>query len=224
MPPKFIIAIASGTGGIAPSLMHLAQGFVKQNPDVPGLFYYFGVMIFFALGAVVALLFAETNAKKAFFLGIGLPALIATAQSQGTDKTVSLNLIPSAYAQQANTLSAPSVAASAPPLQQVKFRAANECKSCELWFEDASGIVISKHILDATANAKLINIPKGSKSVAVFDQKTNMLSIDLTKHTAPALTIEFDRKYNPWKDLRRGLGDYGLKSYDAVVELKPTAP
>lgn len=38
MPTPLVVALASGTGGIAPSLVHLAQGFLKQSPDVPGLF------------------------------------------------------------------------------------------------------------------------------------------------------------------------------------------
>ena len=89
-----LIALAAGIGGIAPNLVNLAQGFTGDAPYLPGFIYYVGVAIFFGLGASVALIFAETDHRKAFILGISLPALIAAVQTQQPLKIRSTDLKP----------------------------------------------------------------------------------------------------------------------------------
>lgn len=211
MPTPLIVALASGTGGIAPSLVHLAQGFVKQSPDVPGPFYFIGVGIFFILGALVAYFFAETNARKAFFLGIGLPALIATAQTQGPQKSMVGGFISTAYAQ---TVPAPSARPEA-----LRFKRSTECKECEVWFADRDGKIISKQLLEGTQGVQAIRVPKEAAAVGVADPKSNFELFQLPKQTDAPPTLEFDRKYSPLNDLRRGLGDYNVRSYDPQLKL-----
>jgi len=216
MTSKLTIALAAGTGGIAPSLVHLAQGFIKSNPDVPGFFYFVGVAIFFGLGALVAFFFAETEAKKAFFLGIGLPALIATAQAQGPLKSAFTHLIPSAYAQA--TVPVPPVASERQP--KLSFKPSTDCKECEIWFTNSAGTVISKQMLDSSTNSSAIAIPKGASKFGVADPKSNFKLVPVPEVSNTPVTIEFERKYSPLNDLRRGLGDYNIKSYDADIQIK----
>ena len=213
MPAPLVVALASGTGGIAPSLVHLAQGFVKQITEVPGPLYFVGVGIFFLLGALVAYFFAETNARKAFFLGIGLPALIATAQTTGTPRNLVAAFIPSAHAQAAPT---PPAAATA---EALRFRAGTECNQCELWFADPRGKIISKQVLEPAKGVQAIEVPKGAAAVGVADPKSNFELFQLPKRADAPPTITFDRKYSPLNDLRRGLGDYNIRSYDAQLKL-----
>jgi hypothetical protein len=211
MPTPLVVALASGTGGIAPSLVHLAQGFLKQSPDVPGLFYFVGVGIFFVLGCLVACFFAETNAKKAFFLGIGLPALIATAQTQGPPKNLVEGLIPPAYAQ--------ALPASSAKPDALRFRPITDCKECEVWFADRDGRIISKQMVEPSQRVQAIEVPKGAAAVGVSDPKTNFELFQLPRPGDVPPTITFDRKYSPLKDLRRGLGDYNIRSYDSELKL-----
>lgn len=212
MPVQLLIAVSAGVGGVAPSLVHLAQGFLKPIPEVPGPFYFVGVGIFFLLGALVAFSFAETNARKAFFLGIGLPALVATAQTQGIPKNIALSLIPSAYAQ---------ISDASPPntrFSSITFKPAVECKGCELWFTDSDGKVIAKEILGATPTPRQVIVPKEATAFGVADPKSNFRLVPVPKDSPGEIAVEFDRKYSPLKDLRRGLGDYDLKAYDPNVK------
>jgi hypothetical protein len=209
MSDKLIIALSAGTGGIAPSLIHLAQGFLKINPDIPGFFYYVGIAIFFLLGALVAIFLSETEVKRAFFLGIGLPALIATSQNQGP--VVTASLISSSYAQ---TLSQPF---SAVPPAKLNFNPAGDCNNCEIWFTNAAGDVIAKQIVNS-AIVNMIQIPKGSIQFGVFDSTANIKYFPLPVNSS--VTIELHRTYRPMKDLLRGLGAYNLKSYDADIRIK----
>jgi len=212
MTSKLTIAMAAGTGGIAPSVVHLAQGFIKSSPDIPGVFFYIGLTIFFGLGALVALLFAETDPRKAFFLGVGLPALIATAQTQGPVKTVSL--VSYAYAQVSP------ISPTAPRIQpMISFRSITDCKGCEIWFADSDGKIISKEVLNSPEKLSVIMVPVKASKFGVSDPKSNFTLVPVPKHSKSDVIVEFDRKYSPLNDLRRGLGDYDLKSYDTNIEL-----
>jgi len=216
MASKLIIAAAAGSGGIAPSLVHLAQGFVQANPDIPGFFYFVGVAIFFVLGSLVAFFFAETQAKKAFFLGIGLPAIVATAQLPASGKVAQASIIPTAHAQAS---AAPAAAASA-AAAQLHFKPETDCKDCEIWFANAEGTVIAKQVLTTPNHATAIAVPKGATQFGVADPKSNFKLHAVPRAASAPLTIEFSRSYNALNDLRRGLGNYSLKSYDASVKVK----
>jgi hypothetical protein len=74
-----LMGLAGGIGGASSNLLDLARHLTASNPVPPGILWIVGTLIFFGLGAAVAMVFQETDSKKAFFLGIGLPALIAAA-------------------------------------------------------------------------------------------------------------------------------------------------
>lgn len=227
MNPKLFVAIAAGTGGIAPNLIHLGQGMLQQLPTaIPGLMYFGGMSIFFGLGAMVAMFFAETNARKAFLLGIGLPALIATAQNHPGRKVGLMDLFPTAYAQSPAAIpSIPPASSSAVSIPErrvaISVELGFECKGCELWFADSTGQVLTKNVL-ASQNifAKTWTIPSQAKKVAIIDPKSNARFVSIPQDSGATVNIEFDRKYSPWSDFRRGLGAYDLKSYEQVIEIK----
>ena len=76
MKQRFPILFAAAFGGISPNLLRLAVSLMGENPRLPELTYLLGLSIFAIMGAVVAWIWEETDFKKAFYLGIGLPALI----------------------------------------------------------------------------------------------------------------------------------------------------
>lgn len=57
-----------------------------------------GVMLFAFMGAATALALGETDAKKALFLGLGLPAMFQSAAQDVSTATVRIDLAPIAYA------------------------------------------------------------------------------------------------------------------------------
>ncbi len=216
MLSQLIVLLAAGVGGVAPNLINLAQGFIKESPDVPGPFYFVGVAIFFALGAVVAFVFAETNARKAFFLGIALPALVTTAQTHGVPKAMASAVIPSAQAQPLPRV----VRVADSNATTIRLKSASDCSGCEIWFADAGGKIIAKQVLQGPQARQAIAVPKEAASVGIADPKSNFKLLDVPRSGAPNLTIVFERTYSPIRDLQRGLGDYSVKSYDARVKWK----
>lgn len=76
MKEKLPILFAAAFGGISPNLLRLAVNLMGENPVLPELTYVVGLAIFALMGSIVAWIWEETDFKKAFYLGIGLPAVI----------------------------------------------------------------------------------------------------------------------------------------------------
>lgn len=228
MDPKILAAVAAGTGGISPHLLHLAQSMIKQQVDaIPGPMFFGGVLIFFTLGAAVAVVFAETIPRKAFVLGIGLPALLTTLQSQPGAKIGLADLVPSAYAQQSpQPAPAPSPASPASaPVSKLQLtlnaQSVNDCKGCEVWFADASGQILSKNFIPPQSlGVKTWSVPQSAMKFAIVDPKSNARFVPLPQATEGTLSVDFERRYSAWNDFRRGLGALDLKAYEQVVEIK----
>lgn len=89
--------LAAGFGGIAPNLLRLATDLMTGSA-LPGLSYILGMMIFAFIGGVTALALGELEARKAFFLGLGLPAMLQATVQDVSSSQVSLEMFPSAYA------------------------------------------------------------------------------------------------------------------------------
>jgi len=73
---KTSILLSAAFGGISPNLFRLAVTLTQPNAELPQPTYFLGLLIFALMGAGVAYIWEETNLKKAFYLGLGLPAFI----------------------------------------------------------------------------------------------------------------------------------------------------
>ena len=147
---------------------------------------------------------------------MGLPALVATVQTQGSLKSAFVDIVPSAYAQPAAPIDLSAGAAAA----KLNFKSSSECKGCEIWFADSAGTVISKQILKTSSEPSQIVVPKGAASFGVADPKSNFRLVPLPRDTSAPVSVEFSRKYSPLSDLRRGLGNYDIKSYDSNIQFR----
>jgi hypothetical protein len=79
--------IAAGLGAASPSLLRLAIG-LQAGEAPPEATYVIGLAIFVVLGCLVGWFFDERDLKKAFYTGIGLPALLqlgVTANQRAND-------------------------------------------------------------------------------------------------------------------------------------------
>ncbi|MCP4201150.1 MAG: hypothetical protein GY769_04370 [bacterium] len=74
MDPRIAVALAGGFGGVAPNIFRVASR-LTGGADLPGASYLIGMLMFSLMGAAIALAFEERELKKAFFLGLGLPAM-----------------------------------------------------------------------------------------------------------------------------------------------------
>ncbi len=73
---KLPVLLSAAFGGISPNLFRLAVNLTQPNAELPQPTYFLGLLIFALMGAGVAYIWEENNLKKAFYLGLGLPAFI----------------------------------------------------------------------------------------------------------------------------------------------------
>ena len=97
MNPKFGIGLSAAFGGIAPNLFRVATE-LTGGKGLPEWSYVIGVLMFASIGAATALAFGENDSKKAFFLGLGLPALFQSAAQDVSTAAARLQLTPVVYA------------------------------------------------------------------------------------------------------------------------------
>lgn len=93
LPAWLLIALAAGFGGVAPNVFRLGAD-LQAGAPMPDPSYFIGVAVFFVVGAAVALAFEEDNAKKAFFLGLSLPAMFQSGVADATATGVASLLNP----------------------------------------------------------------------------------------------------------------------------------
>lgn len=95
---KWIIC-AGAFGGIAPNVFRMGTN-LTAGKELPDVSYLIGVLIFAGMGAGIAAAFQESDPKKAFFLGLSLPAMFQSSVadlSSSPARTAEL-FFPSAYA------------------------------------------------------------------------------------------------------------------------------
>jgi hypothetical protein len=229
---QFLIAAAAGIGGISPNLVNLAQGLTGGGIDVPGLLYWLGVVIFFVLGAAVALIFSETTHSKAFFLGVSLPAFIAAAQTQHGlsvpvakppgQQTSLLSFVSESHAQQAPpAATSPGTAAKEP--RTVTIQPMQPCAQCELWFYDPNTNVLEKKLIPNLAQQITVEVPPGATQFGIWNKEINPRLWVLPKDPGVSPEYQFGYDYKALNDLKRGLGDYKVRPYDPRLLRGPVA-
>jgi hypothetical protein len=82
---RALIALTAGFGGISPNVLQLAIDLVGRNKvDYLVPTFALGLVILAAMGAGIALVWGETDHKRAYYLGLGLPSLIQVAVASAT--------------------------------------------------------------------------------------------------------------------------------------------
>src|SRR6266852_1398137 len=93
-----LIFVTGAFGGIAPILLQLAidltQG--RRKVDAIGLSILIGMLIYAVLGGGLSLIWKESDLKKVFYIGLGLPSLLTIASGNITAPQQPTNPIPPA--------------------------------------------------------------------------------------------------------------------------------
>lgn len=86
MNKKAAIALTAGFGGISPNVLKIALALTGKNKVDASvdLGYGIGLLLFAILGAGVALIWRETDFRRAFYLGLGLPSLMQVGLTGAT--------------------------------------------------------------------------------------------------------------------------------------------
>ena len=213
MKKKIGIGLAAGFGGIAPNVFRVASELMGGR-GAPEASYVIGVLIFMGIGAATALAFGETDSKKAFFLGLGLPAMFQSAAQDVSTAAARLEFSPVAYAAE---LEEPERDVSvawrgevAPESFSLIYRGADEKRRVKDDFLDPEEFVRDYAPLWATGAQVVIgDVLNGPRSEWVdFEPGGEPLRFVLTVQP------------KGWSGLKKAVGIRGVDEYEVTLELE----
>ena len=232
------IVFAGGFGGIAPSLLDRARALYNgevvavwlTEPEyiwISMLCVAAAMLIYFIIGAVVAVLSKEEVLHKAMLLGIGAPALIMAAfnpigdrakdkEAQPQRASMRFTLFPLAFAQEQPS----------DPRKQLDVILKSEgCVGCSVDVRDADGSVLKSVPLPAGSTTAKVAIPQGADALVLSGQNTNTAVVPLDSIAPPAAgqkspTLDIARDRNFWNDFSRSLGNQAARPYDFRVTIQ----
>lgn len=207
------VLLSGAFGGIAPNLLFLGMS-LTQGRGLPEASFLVGLMLFGAMGAIVTRIWGETELKRAFYLGLGLPALVQVGGNTiaGADMSASLAgakfaLISSAYAQEnpiaGRTLTITTDGDASKNDYIVEFKS------------EQPGTVTTKKLSVPTSSP--INVPPDAYTITI--KKGNSVSNELKLSTTPnsSMSIKASLKKNTWSGLKQAFGVKNVAKYDLKI-------
>jgi hypothetical protein len=203
--------VSGGLGGIAPPVIALAIDLAYRHAHLPEWSFWLGVLLFFVIGAGVVHVFAENVGRKAFFLGLGLPALVhgSIQDASGVPglTTGLLNVSRSAYAEMIS-----------PPGQRVILAPnAGMDQPYNVDILSAEGSPIGSVHVGRPDQLNMLTLPEGSSYLRLQSQSSESIKIPLTGGPAKVTGFKIGLEETPWSGLRRALGFRNVKPYQFSV-------
>ena len=185
------------------------------------------MLIYFSIGAVVAVLSKEEVPHKAMLIGVGAPALIMAALNPNGDRAkneqtrpqqanVRFTFFPSAFAQEQ--------AGDAQGQRDVILKPEG-CVGCSVEIRGADGTVLKSVPLPSDSTKATVTIPQGADTLVLSGQNTNTAVVPLDSVVPAAAgqkspTLDITRDRNFWNDFSRSMGNQSARPYDFRVTIQ----
>lgn len=211
MDPRISVALAAGFGGVAPNVFRLATK-MTAGDGAPEISYLIGMLIFAAMGAAVALAFEERELKKAFFLGLGLPAMFQSGVNDISSAANSAWLVtPAVYASESEQ-----------PPREITLRLEN-VPPFDVIFSAYDGKRKELFTVAEPGKEEKLNAPGWARSfVVVIGSATS----EPTKIPPPdeAAFFRVRIKRSAWSGLKQSVGVKGVSSFNVLVTREKEEP
>ena len=221
------VLVAGGLGGVFTSVYDKAGWLVAGETPMWTIGQWLGLLVFFGMGAGVVWLFEEPNRKKAFLLGLGLPAFLTVAQtsagpgspSVATALLPQIEAFPTAHAQEptGEEPGEPDSARGQPPSPRTLTITPMDGEPCPegllRFYEETRGL----GEVSLGGCEEPVEVPAGATHMEIVIPQANPNRFELVD--GDGVEYELRAVYSFWNDLRSGLGARNLRAYD--VELKP---
>lgn len=238
MKQDHLALVAGGAGGIFTSVYDKAWWLIEGETPIWSFGQLLGLFVFFVLGGGLAWLFEEDNRRKAFFLGLGLPAFLTAAQTQGTPPSGQIEVAPAAE-QSSALLPGFALFATAHAQERVEEPPAEPTAEAttggrppamngkRMIIESAADHPCPKGTLRFYAElqelrtiplascGEAIEVPLEATHFGISTRDANPNRFELRE--AGVATYELRYEYNFWTDFRAGLGARDLRAYDLLL-------
>ncbi len=222
MNKRFILLVGA-FGGVLPTLGKLAMELQAGRP-FPDPTYWVGLTIWALCGAVVAIVWGETDLKKVLYLGVGLPSLIQfnVANLQGLPKTAPVadesasyaprfEWISSAYAQQTGDCSGRTI-------RLVLSNTSPLDRGYRVLFYAADSSFLSK--VAVSSGQQAVSVPPSATSFAVQYHGAHSGTIRLGSKPGAQLQLHVDVKRKSWSGFLRAIGAQPTTEYVVVANVR----
>jgi hypothetical protein len=237
--------LAAAFGGASPNLIFLAVVLTKPGAELPMGTFYLGVLLYAAMGAVMAWVWEEASLKKAFYIGLGLPAFIQAnlgnisaeyAKPQPVTHA-SFSIFGSAYAQEAPTNIPATTTTTVRPgiirASAVETNVTNRVlqvlpsptlSDYNLYLYSMDGKVLGRRFIGANRTNNIL-VPSGAQRLVIESRQFEPVPMALPVNWTNALTsVEIKPQKRMWSGFERALGFKGIKDYEVeVFTIKPSA-
>ena len=142
-----------------------------------------------------------------------MPALIGAAQGNSNNLTANIfdTVLPSyVYAEENREVEEGDST-------NITILSKKDCKKCTLWFFNEEREPIYWMTFPEEAGEHSFPIPSGAKYVGIWNPTINQALSPLEFNDQPSYNFSFYYNYNPWNDLRRGLGNHNIRPYDSML-------
>lgn len=191
------VIAAGALGGISPTLIRLAIDFVNGNSSINQLnaSILLGIALFAFLGAGVAAVWGETDLKKVFYVGLGLPSLVTVIASHGTAPTTTTRSLfsPNAVFAADNAVAGRNL--------RVQLPADLAGAQPQVVFSTESG--------DQTvplSNSAVISVPPSATSVRIQSSVGSSNQVTLPRTTAAQITVKTTAEKSAWYGFKYAVG------------------
>lgn len=211
--PWVLIFSAAALGGMAPTLVKQARIIADGGP-LPRPAILVALVIYLTLGGCIALIFKETDLKKAFFLGIGVPALIVSGQGGGEvgsakDIRGALYFLSPGIA-----LAQEGEEEKAEGQKKLIILSELTCEKCFIRFYDQESELVAVLRFPKEPGVHEFAVPENASAFGIWNAAITPQLWNLKEPTE----YEFGYVFKPWNDFWRGLGNDTIRSYDSIVK------
>jgi hypothetical protein len=220
MSKKLYPILAAAFGGISPNLLSLGIMLTGKQPEMPELTYILGLLIFAFMGAMMAIIWKEKDLKKAFYLGIGLPALIQTSISNISEEYLHKPKYSSFAFFSQEALAQEPVAVEVRQDRKVKVISAdNKVGTVTIIFLSSD----EKHQEKQPIRyGNTINVPSYASWIKImYKDSISAKQSLLPRSETGTTTLKVKVKKNPWSGFLKALGFKGISSYSIELEREP---
>lgn len=221
--------MAAGVGAISPALVSLSIGLHEGDP-LPDVSYVVGLVIFAALGSIVGWIFEERDLKKAFYVGVGLPAMIQLslaevgprqhASAEAPDSGYETSLGSRFEGDEARTLVGYDLMANRDGRLQLNFGTPIPA-GVHVEFLDRRGHRQGDLQEPAEKRGRVLEfaIPRGAASFRVVVGNSHGTPVGLTSGGQETLLFEVSVTRKRWSGLKQALGVRRISQYEILVRL-----
>ena len=224
---NYAYLLCAAVGGSAPCLLRVAINCMKPVEEQIhlGSGYIFGLLVMAALGAGVGLIFKEKDWKRAFALGVSVPALVQGGLGDASKEKVSptpapqahvWSLVGSAFAGE----SAPIAKSTNGPSRQVTLQADPRLKNVNVFARNKEGRTLCVYTVSSGSPTNVF-VPATVDSLWITGDNFRGTAKELPPEPLKPTTISLEAEKNNFVGFQQAIGFRNVKAFD--VDVRQTA-